>query len=69
MVTANRMTIAGLTLLAIAMTGGITLITHVLFGTTTTVITTAAIAVGFATVWYAIPLRRLAVMRRHDPPE
>ena len=68
-VTANRMTIAGLTLLAVAMTGAITLITHVLFGTTTAVITTAAIAVGFATVWYAIPLRRLAVTRRHDPPE
>jgi len=68
-VTANRLTIAGLTLLAIAMTGAITLITHVLFGTTATVATTAAIALGFATVWYAIPLRRLAVRRRHGPPE
>ena len=68
-VTANRMTIAGLTLLAIAMTGAITLITHVLFGTTATVITTAVIALGFASVWYAIPLRRLAVRRRHAPPE
>jgi hypothetical protein len=63
--TANRLTIAGLTLLAVAMTGAITLITHVLFGTTATVITTATIALGFATVWYAIPLRRLAAVRRH----
>jgi hypothetical protein len=68
-VTANRLTIAGLTMLAIAMTGAITLITHVLFGTAATVITTAAMAVGFAVVWYAIPLRRLAVTRRHTPPD
>lgn len=68
-VTANRLTIAGLTMLAIAMTGAITLITHVLFGTAATVITTAAMAVGFAVVWYAIPLRRLAVRRRHAPPD
>jgi uncharacterized membrane protein YuzA (DUF378 family) len=67
--TANRLTIAGLTLLAVAMTGAITLITHVLFGTTATLITTVAIALGFAAVWYAIPLRRLAVRRRHAPPE
>jgi hypothetical protein len=64
-VTANRLTIAGLTLLAIAMTGAITLITHMLFGTTATVVTTAVIALGFALVWYAIPLRRLAEVRRH----
>jgi hypothetical protein len=51
------------------MTGAITLITHVLFGTTATVITTAGIALGFAIVWYAIPLRRLAVTRRHAPRE
>jgi len=68
-VTANRLTIAGLTLLAIAMTGAITLITHLLFGTAATVITTAVIALGFAAVWYAIPLRRLAIRRRHAPPE
>jgi hypothetical protein len=68
-VTANRLTIAGLTLLAIAMTGAITLITHMLFGTTATVITTATIALGFAAVWFAIPLRRLAVTRRHAPRE
>jgi uncharacterized membrane protein YuzA (DUF378 family) len=68
-VTANRLTIGGLTLLAIAMTGAITLITHMLFGTTATVITTAAIALGFAAVWFAIPLRRVAVRRRHAPRE
>ena len=67
-VTANRLTIAGLTALAIAMAGAITLITHVLFGTAATVITTSVIVLGFAVVWYAIPLRRLAVRRRHAPP-
>jgi Family of unknown function (DUF6328) len=67
-VTANRLTIGGLTALAIAMAGAITLITHVLFGTAATVITTFVVALGFALVWYAIPLRRLAVRRRHAPP-
>jgi Family of unknown function (DUF6328) len=65
-VTANRLTIAGLSMLAVAMTGAILLITHVLFGTAAAVITTAAVALGFALVWYAIPLRRLAAVRRHD---
>ena len=62
--TANRLTIAGLSVLAVAMTGAIALITHVLFGTATTVITTAVVALAFAVLWYGIPLRRLAVRRR-----
>jgi hypothetical protein len=68
-VTANRLTIGGLTALAVAMAGAITLITHLLFGEAATVITTAAVVLGFAVVWYAIPLRRLAVRRRHGPRE
>lgn len=62
---ANRLTIAGLTVLAVAMTGAITLITHILFGTAATVVTTVVVLAGFAAIWYAIPLRRLAVRRRH----
>jgi Family of unknown function (DUF6328) len=56
---ANRLTIVGLSLLAIAMIGVILLITDFLFDTATTVITTAFVAVLFAWLWYALPLRRL----------
>ena len=67
---ANRLTIAGLSFLAIAMTGAITLITHLLFGTAATVVTTAAVVLAFGVIWYVIPLRRLAaVRRRHAPRE
>jgi uncharacterized membrane protein YuzA (DUF378 family) len=62
--TANRLTIAGLSALAVAMTGAILLITHVLFGTAATIVTSSLFAVGFAVVWYLIPLRRLAAIRR-----
>jgi hypothetical protein len=64
-VTANRLTIAGLSVLAVAMTGAILLITHVIFGTTAAIVTTIVVAGGFGTVWYAIPLRRLAAVRRY----
>jgi len=56
---ANRFTIAGLTFLALAMTGAIVLITNVLFGNAVaTVITGVGAAVTFAVVWYVLPLRR-----------
>lgn len=55
---ANRLTITGLALLALAMTGAITLITDVLFGTTATVVTAAATLATFAAFWYLLPLRR-----------
>lgn len=61
----NRLTIAGLSVLAVAMTGAILLITHVLFGAAAAAVTTATVALGFAVLWYAIPLRRLAAVRSH----
>ena len=64
--TANRLTIAGLSALAVAMTGAILLITHVLFGTAATIVTSSVFAFGFAVVWYLIPLRRLAAIRREQ---
>jgi hypothetical protein len=66
---ANRLTIAGLSFLAIAMTGAITLITHLLFGTTATVVTTAIVVLAYAVFWYGIPLRRLAAVRRRRGPQ
>jgi membrane-associated HD superfamily phosphohydrolase len=55
---ANRFTIAGLSFLALAMTGAIVLVTDVLFGGVTTVVTGALAAVAFVVFWYAMPLRR-----------
>jgi len=65
---ANRLTIAGLGALALAMTGAITLITDVLFGTAATVVTSAATLVTFATFWYVLPLRRLLTLKRREQP-
>ena len=59
----NRLAIAGLTLLAIAMTGAITLVTDFLYGSTTTTVAATLVALLFAVLWYAIPLRRLAQQR------
>lgn len=55
---ANRFSIAGLTCLALAMTGAIVLITDVLFGPITTIVTGVIAALAFVVVWYLIPLRR-----------
>jgi hypothetical protein len=58
--TANKLTIAGLGFLALAMTGAVLLITDYIFGTTATVITASAVAIMFLVLWYALPLRRRA---------
>jgi Family of unknown function (DUF6328) len=55
---ANRFTIAGLTFLALAMTGAIVLITDVLFGGIVTVIVGAGTVAAFVSLWYVLPLRR-----------
>ena len=60
---ANRFAIAGLTFLALAMTGAITLITNVLFGTAATVVTALATVVVFGVFWYGLPLRRRLRLR------
>ena len=56
---ANRLTIAGLTFLALAMTGAVVLITDVLFtSTAVTAIAGVSAASAFAFFWYVLPLRR-----------
>jgi hypothetical protein len=57
---ANRQTIAGLSVFAVAMTCAILLVTHYLFGPTTAIITTAVVAACFVLIWFVIPLRRLS---------
>jgi Family of unknown function (DUF6328) len=58
----NRFTIVGLLVLAVAMTGAIALVTHYLFGQTTTIITAALAAVVFTGLWFVLPLHH-----RHQP--
>jgi Family of unknown function (DUF6328) len=60
---ANRLTIAGLALVALAMTGVMLLISDVLFGTATAVVATAAAATLFVLLWGVLPLRH----RRRGP--
>jgi hypothetical protein len=55
----NRLAIVGLGLLAIAMTGAITLVTDFLYGSTTTAIAAGLVGVLFAVLWYGVPIRRL----------
>src|ERR1051326_5708776 len=54
----NRLSIAGLSFLALAMTGAIVLITDVLFGPLATAVFGAAAAAMFVLLWGALPLRR-----------
>jgi hypothetical protein len=56
----NRLSIAGLGFLALAMTGAIVLITDVLFGPLATAAFGLAAAAMFALLWGVLPLRRRA---------
>ena len=57
--TGNRIVIVGLGLLAIAMTGAVLFVTDYLYGTGTMLAAAGGVALAFAVLWYAIPLRRL----------
>jgi len=56
---ANRLAVVGLSLLAVAMTGAIMLITDMLYRATTVAIVAGGVALVFALVWYSVPIRRL----------
>lgn len=60
----NRLTIAGLTLVAFAMTGVVALLTDFVFGTATMIVATTALALAFALLWYLLPLRRRRMLDR-----
>jgi Family of unknown function (DUF6328) len=63
----NRLAIAGLGFLALAMTGAIMLITDVLFGTVATAVFSAAALTMFVVLWGLLPLRqRLRLGRRES---
>lgn len=65
---ANRFTIAGLSFLALAMTGAIVLITDLLFGGVATAIAGVATALTFVALWYVLPLRRRLSLERRERP-
>jgi hypothetical protein len=60
--TANRLTIGGLGLLALAISGSVFLITDILFDLWQAALVTAIAAAVFAWFWYGLPLWR----RAHD---
>jgi uncharacterized protein DUF6328 len=55
---ANRSAMAGLAILALAMTGAIFLITHVIFGEGAAIAVTIPSGFVFALLWYLLPLAR-----------
>lgn len=55
---ASRLATVGLVALAFAMTGAVTLVTDVLFGTTLVVVAAGGSALLFAVLWFALPLWR-----------
>jgi hypothetical protein len=64
--TANRLTIAGLSVFAVAMTSAILLITHYLFGAEPAFVTVPLVVLAFLLVWFALPLWRRR-RRRREP--
>jgi hypothetical protein len=69
----NRLAIAGLATLALAMTCAIMLITDVLFGTVATVVTVTLALTMFTLLWAVLPLKRRFKYRDEglpllDPP-
>lgn len=57
-IVANRLAIAGVAVLALAMTGAVMLITDVLFGTVATVVFSIAVLTMFVLLWGVLPLER-----------
>jgi hypothetical protein len=65
---ANRLAIAGLGLLALAMTGAIVLITDVLYGGLAAAVTGGASLAVFFVLWYGLPLQRRGKIRKSGAP-
>jgi hypothetical protein len=63
----NRLAIAGLLALGLAMTGAVLLITDVLFGVLACAVATGVTAAMFAALWAGLPLARRATETRRSP--
>lgn len=64
----NRVVIAGLVFLALAMCGSLLLVTTKLFGVTAGLVTAALGSLPFAVLWFGVPLRRLQRLKRPARP-
>lgn len=62
----NKLAIAGVAVLGLAMTGAVMLITDVLYGSLATAITTTLILLMFATLWILLPIRGREEAARDD---
>jgi hypothetical protein len=60
----TRQAIAGMGLLALAMTGALLLLLDIVFGATTVIVLVGAMAMLFAWLWFGLALTRLAQGRR-----
>lgn len=67
--TANGLAIAGLAFLALAMTGALILISHVLYGDAAAAIVGGLAVFMFAVLWYLLPLRRRLGLRSEEEEE
>lgn len=56
---ANRLTIVGMTVLALGMTGAVMLCTDYVFSSSTMAACVAIVVLAFLIVWYVLPARRL----------
>lgn len=65
----NRLSIVGLSFLALAMTGAIVLITDVLFGAIPTAIFGSGAAAMFVVLWGLLPLRRRLSLTEEEEEE
>ncbi len=63
--TSNRVVIAGLAFLALAMCGCLLLVTTKLFGIAAGALTASVGSIPFVVLWFAAPLRRLRMLEAH----
>jgi hypothetical protein len=63
----NRLAIAGLFALAVAMSGAILLVSNLVFGTGAAIVATSGVLSTFGAIWYGLPLRRRATLRARPP--
>lgn len=54
----NRLFLAGTAMLAVGVVAAVFLVTSVLYGTATAIVTTSVTGVGMLALWYALPLLR-----------
>jgi Family of unknown function (DUF6328) len=62
----NRLTLAGLAVLAVALTGAVLLVSDILFKTTATVVFTVASGFMFIALWWILPLYRRAQLSEEE---